>query len=135
MIKVKLVVVKGSDIILGHINEDGTIYRSQAGLNDRIGRVDLSSGKVYEDQFGPDKKVGHVNMKNGKVYSSRLGLDKHLGNVNGKGHMLRLVHMGIDTYVGMADPFVSYAHTGGAMLLLVIPALEGPSANKTAKQS
>ena len=134
MIKVYLAVSKAPDKLLGNVNEDGKIYRRQVGLDDRVGRVDLSSGKVYSDRFGPDKKIGHVDLENGKVYTSRLGPDEYVGQVDGHGHMHQHEAMATDDYIGKIHPFVSYAHSAGAMLLLVLPALEDPSTDEAADQ-
>ena len=41
--------------------------------------------------------------------------------------MHRHVPMAFDEYIGKIDRFVSYAHSAGAMLLLVLPALDSQS--------
>ena len=110
---------------LGHVNEDGRVYRRRPGLDEHLGTVDLTSGKVYAERFGPNKVIGRVDLKNGKIYSSRLGPDEYIGNVDEHGRMHRHVPMGSDEYIGRIDPFVSYAHAAGGMLLLVLPAAEG----------
>ena len=112
---------------LGHVNEDGKVYRRRVGLDEHLGNVDLSSGKVYAERFGPNKVVGRVDLKSGKVYTSRLGPDEYVGNVGENGRMHRHVPMGADEYIGKIEPFVSYAHAAGAMLLLVLPTLEEES--------
>jgi hypothetical protein len=125
MYRVYKAVPMGLDEHLGHVNEDGKVYRSKVGLDDHLGTVDLSSGKIYTERFGPNKKIGHVNLKNGKVYLSKFGIDEYVGSMDDHGHMHRHVPMGADEYIGKIDPFVSYAHAAGAMLLLVLPAVEG----------
>jgi len=134
MNKVYLAVPRAPDKMLGNVNEDGKVYRRQVGIDDRIGEVDLSSGKIYSDRFGPDKKIGHVNLENGKVYTSRLGPDEYVGQVDGHGHMHRHESMATDDYIGKIDPFMSYSHSAGAMLLLVLPALEETSADEAVDQ-
>ena len=124
MSKIYLAFPRAFDDQLGHITDDGKVYRSKFGPDEYLGKVDLSSGKIYADQFGPDKKVGYVDLENGKVYLSRVGLDEYVGRVDNDGHMHRHVPMGADDYIGNVDKFVSYAHSAGAMLLLILPALE-----------
>jgi hypothetical protein len=121
MYKVYLAIPGALDKLLGHVNEDGKVYRSKLGLDEQLGQVDLSSGKVYAERFGPNKVVGRVDLKSGKVYTSRLGPDEYVGNVGENGRMHRHVPMGADEYIGKIEPFVSYAHAAGAMLLLVLP--------------
>ena len=41
------------DRLLGHVKEDGKIIRSQVGLDEEIGHVDLRNGHIYEKRFGP----------------------------------------------------------------------------------
>ena len=124
MSKVYLAIPRALDDLQGHVREDGKIYRSKFGPDEYLGKVDLSSGKIYESQFGPDKKVGYVDLESGKVYISKLGLDEYVGRVDKNGRMHRHVPMGADDYIGNVDQFVSYAHSAGAMLLLILPALE-----------
>lgn len=124
MDKVYLAIPGAPDKHLGHVHEDGKVYRSRIGFDDHLGAVDLSSGKIYSKQFGPDKKIGHVDLKDGKVYLTKVGLDEYVGRVEENGRIYRHVSMGSDDYIGKVDHFVSYAHSAGAMLLLVLPALE-----------
>lgn len=131
MYKVYLAIPRAMDEQLGHVREDGNVFRSRVGLDAHVGEVDLSTGKVYTDQFGPDKHIGHVDLKNGKVYVRRFGPDEYVGKVDKHGHMHRHVPMAPDKYIGKIDRFVSYAHTAAAMLLLVLPALEVIEAGKT----
>ena len=112
------------DHLIGHVKENGNVYRSDAGLDDKIGHVHLPSGKVYARKFGKDKKVGHVNLDNGKVYVSRVGPDKYVGRVQADGVINLDRSLFPDDYVAKVDPFISYAHSGAALLLLVLPALE-----------
>lgn len=124
MAKVYVEIPMAPDKLLGHVNEDGEVYRSRVGLDDRVGTVDLSSGKIYADRFGPDNKVGYVDLDNGKVYFTRVGIDEYAGRVDGDGRMYSHVPLAADEYVGNVDRFMSYAHSAGAMLLLVLPALD-----------
>jgi hypothetical protein len=124
MSKVYLAIPRALDDLQGHVSEDGRIYRSKFGPDEYLGKVDLSSGKIYESQFGPDKKVGYVDLESGKVYLSKLGLDEYIGRVDKNGRIHRHVPMGADDYIGNVEQFVSYAHSAGAMLLLILPALE-----------
>jgi hypothetical protein len=135
MYKVYFAISRAMDKQLGYVREDGTIYQSKVGLDERLGKVDLASGKVFEDRFGPDKTVGYVDLKNGKVYLSRFGPDKYVGNVDGNGRMHRHVPMATDEYIGKIEPFISYAHSAGAMLLLVLPALDETEPAETPDQA
>ena len=56
--------------------------------------------------------------------SGWFGPDEYVGNVDEKGRLHRHVLMAPDEYIGVVDPFPSFAHCAGAMLLLVLPALE-----------
>jgi hypothetical protein len=132
MYKVYRAVSRAPDEYLGYVEEDGRVFRSKIGLDDRLGRVDLSSGQVHEDRLGPDREIGHVDPKTGKVYLRRFGPDEYVGSVDGDGRMYRHVSMGVDEYIGVIDPFVSYAHSAGAMLLLVLPAVESRTQGEAA---
>ena len=129
MSKVYLAIPHAPDRLLGHIKENGNVYRSEAGPDDKIGHVELKSGKVYSRRPGPDKKIGHVDLENGRVYAARVGLDKHIGRVQEDGKLYLDRSLAPDKYVGRVDPFLSYAHAGAAMLLLVAPALEAQDAD------
>jgi len=131
MYKVYLAIPRALDELLGHVRDDGKVFRSRVGIDDQIGEVDLSSGKIYEKLLGPDKEIGHVDLTNGKVYLRRLGPDKYIGSVDGHGRMYRHVRMAKDEYIGKVDRFVSFAHSAGAMLLLVLPALEEDGVEET----
>ena len=135
MTKVFLAVSLAPDKLLGHVKEDGRVIRSQTGLDKEIGHVDLRNGHIFEKRLGPDKKVGHVDLGDGKVYLSRLGPDQYIGQVMSDGHMYRHIPMGRDDYVGQVESFVSYAHSGGAFLLLVYPELEGRDQGGPANQT
>ena len=124
MSNVYLAVPGAPDRLLGHGDDDGKVYRSQAGLDDLIGRVDLATGAVYEHRFGPDKKVGHVDLSSGRVYLTRLAPDTHVGQVNPDGRMYRQQALAADDCAGNVEQFRSYAHSAGALLLLVLPALD-----------
>lgn len=124
MSKVFLAIAGAPDQQLGHVDEAGHVYRSQTGPDNVIGHVDLGTGHVYEQRFGPDKKLGHVDLGSGRVYASRLGPDQHVGQVGANGRMYRAQALALDDYVCRVDPFLSYAHSAGALLLLALPALE-----------
>jgi hypothetical protein len=130
MFKVFLAIHAAPDKLLGFVHEDGKVYRSQVGFDEHLGGVDLATGKIFSHRFGPDKKVGHVDLKNGKVYLTRSGPDEYVGRVESDGSMHRHVPMGADEYVGKVNQFLSHAHSAGAMLLLVLPALEEQDQNE-----
>jgi hypothetical protein len=112
------------DKLLGHIDEDGIVTRSQPGVDEVIGHVDLASGHVHQKRLGPDKYVGHVDLGSGKVYASRIGPDEYVGEVKPDGSMHRHATLKADQYIGKVSRFVSFAHAAGAMLLLVLPVSE-----------
>ncbi len=124
MSEVYLVVKDAPDKLLGQIDEDGIVTRSQPGVDPVIGHVDLKTGHVHEKRLGPDKYVGRVDLGSGKVYASRIGPDEYMGQVKPDGSMHRHVALQADRHVGKVSRFVSYAHSAGAMLLLVLPALD-----------
>ncbi len=123
MSNIYLAIPGAPDRLLGHVHDDGQVYRSQAGLDDLIGHVDLATGAVYEQRLGPDKKVGHVNLSDGRVYATKLGPDTHVGQVEADGRIRLHESLAPDDYVARVDEFRSYAHAAGALLLLVMPAL------------
>ena len=131
MSKVYLAISVAPDRLLGRIDDNGKIYRSQVGPDDEMGHVDLSTGEIYEQHFGPDKKVGHVALSSGKVYATRLGPDAYVGEVSADGRMHRHQTLATDEYIGKVDQFLSYAHSAGAMLLLVLPVLEPDTSSET----
>jgi hypothetical protein len=133
MSKVYLAIPHASDRLLGHVTEDGKIFRSQIGPDDEIGHVSLSTGQIYEKRFGLDKKIGYVDPSNGKVYLNRLGPDEYTGQATTDGSLYRHVPMSADDYVGKVERFVSYAHSAGALLLLVLPAIEARKEDETAE--
>jgi len=112
------------DHLLGHVKENGDVYRNDLGFDDRIGHVHLESGKVYARRLGKDKKIGHVDLENGKVYRSRFGPDEYVGRVEHNGDINLDRSLWPDDTVARVEPFISFAHSGAAMLLLVLPALE-----------
>jgi hypothetical protein len=124
MSKVYLAITGAPDQLLGHVDEAGRVYRSQIGPDNEIGHVNLETGRIYEQRFGPDKRVGHVDLSSGRVVSTRLGPDEHVGQVDADGKLRRAQALAVDDYVGRVDPFLSYAHSAGALLLLALPALE-----------
>ena len=124
MYKVYQAVPRAPDEMLGYVKEDGKVYRSKTGFDEYLGKVDLSSGRVYEERLGPDREIGHVDLKTGRVYLRQFGPDDYVGSVDEKGNIHRHVAMAPDEYIGVVDPFLSFVHSAGAMLLLVLPALE-----------
>lgn len=110
---------------LGHVEEDGRVYRSDFGIDDRLGRVDLESGKIYSSRLGPDKYIGRVDLQNGRVYRHvPVGADEYVGRVNENGHMDRHDALSPDEYEGRLEEPESLAHTAAAFLLLVLPATD-----------
>ena len=85
MSKVYHAITAAPDRLLGRVDDNGKVHRSQIGPDDEIGHVDLSTGAIYEQQFGPDKKVGHVDLSSGKVFATRLGPDAYVGQVGNDG--------------------------------------------------
>jgi hypothetical protein len=66
-----------------------------------------------------------VDLENGRVYwHVPLGKDEYLGRVEPDGRMYHHQRVAPDDYMGRVDEFISYAHCGGAFLLLVMPAYE-----------
>ncbi len=124
MSKVYLAVPHAPDRLLGRVKENGDVYRSDAGPDDKIGHVDLTSGKVYARRVGPDKKIGRVDLDRGKVYTAKAGPDKYIGRMEEDGAIYLNRTLAPDDYVGRMNPFISYAHAGAAMLLLLIPTLD-----------
>jgi hypothetical protein len=113
------------DRLLGHISEDGRVIRSVPGPDDEIGHVDLATGKIYARKLGPDEYLGRVDLENGKVYRHvALGSDEYLGRAAENGRMYRHVPAAADDYIGSLPGAPSYAHSGAAFLLLVLPYLE-----------
>lgn len=127
MPKVYLAVAHAPDTLLGHVEENGKVYRSQIGPDKEIGHVNLATGDVYAERFGPDKEVGRVEIGSGKVFVSRFGPDRHVGSVDAGGYIYHQNLLAPDDYIGQVNPFLSYAHSAAAMLLLVLPALETES--------
>jgi hypothetical protein len=107
------------DEYLGWVDTDGTVYETRRGPDKKVGRVELESGKVYETRFGPDKYIGRVDLENGKVYISKLGPDEYLGQVHQDGNIYHHKRMAADHYLGKVIEMSSFAHGGGAFLLLI----------------
>ena len=128
MYKVYRAIPRALDEMLGYVKEDGRVYRSKPGFDEYLGKADLPSGRVYEERLGPDREIGHVDLESGRVYLRQFGPDDYVGTVDGDGRMHRHLPVAPDEYIGVIDPFLSYAHSAGAMLLLVLPALEDDSA-------
>jgi hypothetical protein len=135
MSKAYLAISAAPDKKLGYVSDEGKVYRSRVGIDDHIGGVDLASGKVYEARLGLDKLVGYVDLESGKVYLTRFGPDEYIGRVDADGSLHRHVPMGVDHYIGKVDQFISLAHSAGAMLLLVLPALEEKSQGEESDQT
>jgi len=55
---------------------------------------------------------------------TRLGPDTHVGQVHEDGRMRLHQALAVDDYVGRVEEYRSRAHSAGALLLLVLPALE-----------
>ncbi|MCP4164700.1 MAG: hypothetical protein GY759_02260 [Chloroflexi bacterium] len=116
-----------ADELLGHVNEDGKVYKHRFGPDKYVGRVDLESGKVYASKAGPDKKLGYVELESGRIYRSDLGPDDHIGNIREDGRMYRAVAWAGDDYIARIEtPFV-VTQGAAAYLLLVMPTLEETS--------
>ncbi len=111
------------DKLLGRVEDDGRVFRSEIGPDDEIGYVDLASGKIYLSMTQPDTYAGRVQLETGKVFHHRPNaLDEYLGEVHKNGKMYRHVPNWPDKYIGHMQDFVSIAHAGAAFLLLVLPA-------------
>ena len=128
MYKVYRAIPRALDEMLGYVKEDGRVYRSKPGFDEYLGKADLPTGRVYEERLGPDREIGHVDLESGRVYLRQFGPDDYVGTVDERGHMHRHVPVAPDEYIGVVDPFLSFAHSAGAMLLLVLPTLEDGSA-------
>ena len=125
MSKVYLHIAGGPDKLLGHVNNDGSVSRSERGLDDVIGHVELPTGAIYAKRLGPDDYLGRVDLDNGRIYKHvPAGADEYLGKVEKNGAMYRHVPMGADDYIGKLEDSPSYAHAGAAFLMLVLPAVD-----------
>jgi hypothetical protein len=125
MAKVYLSSPLAPDDLVGIVNHEGDIFLQHDGDDQYVGRVDLATGKVYQTRFGPDDYCGHVALESGKVYRHRRLLpDQHLGTVHPDGRLLRTVAGGPDEAVAHVEDMPGLAYGGGAMLLLVLPALD-----------
>jgi hypothetical protein len=112
------------DEYLGRVNSDGKVYEARFGPDKYVGRVEIDTGKIYEARHGPDKQIGRVALDSGKVFLSRLGPDEYFGKVNGDGKIYLHNRMATDDYLGKVVDMTSFAHGGGAFLLLVQPAYD-----------
>lgn len=111
------------DKLLGRVEEDGRVFRSEIGADDQIGYVDLGNGKVFLTVTKPETYAGRVQLDTGKVFHHRPNAaDEYLGEVHENGKMFRHVPHWPDKYVGHVADFISNAHSGAAFLLLVLPA-------------
>ena len=110
------------DKLLGRVEEDGRVYRTQLGPDDQIGHVDLESGKVYAQRLGLDEYIGRVDLDSGKVWQDvTAGPDEYLGRVHEGGRMECHVAGEADDYMGRIAGDASLAQAGAAFLLLVWP--------------
>ena len=111
------------DRLLGRVNDEGRIYRTQVGPDDQIGHVDLDSGKVYAQRLGMDEYVGRVDLNTGKVWRDvTAGPDEYLGRVHEDGRMDYHVAGRPDEYMGRIAEGASLVYAGAAFLLLAWPA-------------
>jgi len=109
------------DRLLGHVQNDGKVYRNDPGLDDRIGHIDFDTGRVYARRAGPDEEVGRVEAE-GKIYRSRPGPDQYVGKADGEGRVWVHRPLAADLYVGRVEYPQSARHIGAAALLLILPA-------------
>jgi hypothetical protein len=118
----------GPDPLLGHVKNDGRVLRSKPGPDTEIGHVDVQTGKIYAKRLGPDKYLGRVDLDDGRIFQHvPAGRDEYLGRVHENGAMYSHVPGGPDDYIGKLADSPSFAHTGAAFLLLVLPRLEDDS--------
>ena len=76
-----------------------------------------------------------MDASSGRVYATRLGHDTHEGQVDADGRMRLHQALAADDYVGRVDEFRSYAHAAGALLLLVMPALEAEAPSEPPQEA
>ena len=118
------------DKLLGRVNDDGRVYRSEPGPDDQIGKADLHNGKIYASRLGPDRYLGRVDLSNGRVYRHVSGApDKYVGRINEDGRMDQHDALSPDDYLGKLKKPQSLAHTAAAFLLLVLPESESAPKN------
>jgi hypothetical protein len=111
------------DQLLGRVEENGRVYRTQVGPDDEIGHVHVESGRVHAQRLGIDEYVGRVDLDDGRVWLHvTAGADEYLGRVHENGRMDRHLPGQLDEYVGRIASEASLAHAGAAFLLLVRPA-------------
>jgi hypothetical protein len=122
MAKVFLHKEMAPDRLLGHVQNDGKVYRTDPGLDDRIGHIDFDTGRVYARRAGPDEQVGRVDV-DGKIYRNRPGPDLYVARVDAEGRLMLHKSLAADEYVGRVEHPQSARHAGAAALLLVLPAL------------
>jgi len=58
MSKVYLHRAGAPDKLLGHVKENGKVYRTAPGIDDRIGQVDLDTGKVLSENDRVERALG-----------------------------------------------------------------------------
>jgi len=114
------------DELLGRVEEDGKVYETRFGLDQYIGRVDISNGKIYASRSGPDKHIGEVELDTGRVFTTRFGPDNYVGRVQADGDLYLQKPIAPDQYIGRVAEMPSYAHGGAALLLLVLPEIQKP---------
>jgi hypothetical protein len=113
-----------SDEYLGRVEPDGNVYESRFGPDRYVGRVELDTGRIYESRLGPDRYVGRADLENGKVYHARMGPDEYLGKVHKNGRCYLHKPITKDLYMGRILDMLSFAHGGGAFMLLILPIIE-----------
>jgi hypothetical protein len=111
--------------LIGHVDPDGHVYESRAESDDKhVGHVVLKDGKVYVSRLGPDAYLGYVDLHTGKVFVYKpSGSDEHVGDVRSNGRMYHPAAP--DEHVAEikgGEP--TFAHMGGAYLLLVLARVE-----------
>ena len=119
-----------NDLLLGRVDVDGKVYRTQIGPDEYVGRVHIETGKIYESRLGPDKHIGRVELDTGKIFRSKFGPDEYLARVDRDGHFHRHKPLASDPYVGCIETMYSFAHAGAAFLLLLWPILEAHEADE-----
>ena len=111
------------DKLLGRVEDNGRVYRSQVGPDDEIGHVHMETGKVYAQRVGKDKYIGRTDLENGRVWRDvEAGPDEYLGRVHTDGRMDYHVAGWADEYIGRISGEFTLAQAGAAFLLLVWPA-------------
>ena len=122
------------DEYLGYVGVDGRVFVARLGPDQYVGRVSLEDGKVFFHRAGPDELLGKIALDTGKIYRYRfLDFDEYLGRVDKEGRLFAHVALAPDDQIGKMVGMMSFAHAGGAFLLLVWPHWENLQAEKRAK--